>query len=79
MAWYKLLEPDLWLGASAFSLTSELLQTYKLKGIILDVDNTLVPTYSKNLPPDLPPWIAELRSQVHFRRLGARILVPPQP
>jgi len=64
MAWYTLLKPDLWLGAPAFSLTSELLRTYNLKGIILDVDNTLVPTYSKNLPPDLSPWIAELRSQV---------------
>jgi HAD superfamily phosphatase (TIGR01668 family) len=41
--WGRLLQPDLVLGDSILGLTPELIHQHQLKGLILDVDETLVP------------------------------------
>jgi len=43
MSWGSLLQPDLNLEGSILMLTPEIVQQYGLKGLILDVDETLVP------------------------------------
>lgn len=64
MSWNQLLEPDLLLEGSILTLTPELLRHYNLDGLILDVDETLVPTHSIQISQELQRWIDELRSCV---------------
>ncbi|MFM7905880.1 MAG: YqeG family HAD IIIA-type phosphatase, partial [Microcystis sp.] len=39
----KILQPDLILGDTILGLTPEILSQHQIKGLILDVDDTLVP------------------------------------
>jgi uncharacterized protein len=57
MAWGKLLQPDLWLNDTLFALTPALLQQHDLKGLVLDVDETIVPRTIKQLSDEVLPWI----------------------
>lgn len=57
MSWGKLLQPDLWLNDTLFSLTPELLQRHQLKGLVLDVDETIVPRTIQQLSDEVAPWI----------------------
>ncbi|MBD3883491.1 YqeG family HAD IIIA-type phosphatase [Phormidium tenue FACHB-886] len=57
MSWGKLLQPDLILGNSILSLTPEVLQSYNLKGLVLDVDETLVPISMTQASDELRQWV----------------------
>lgn len=57
MSWGKLLQPDLILGDSILSLTPEVLQSYNLKGLVLDVDETLVPISMTQASDELRQWV----------------------
>lgn len=46
----KLLQPDLVLGDTILGLTPEILTHYHIKGLVLDVDETLVPPTKSSLP-----------------------------
>lgn len=61
MSWGKLLQPDLILGNSILSLTPELLKQYQIKGLVLDVDETLVPLGIPHVSDELRQWIDNLR------------------
>jgi hypothetical protein len=61
MTWGKLLQPDLVLGNSILSLTPDILQQYGLKGLVLDVDETLVPIRVTHASEELRQWVQELR------------------
>jgi uncharacterized protein len=56
-----LLQPDLILGNTVIHLTPEILQKYNLKGLILDVDETLVPLKEKEVSPELEVWVNSIR------------------
>ncbi len=60
----KLLQPDLVLGNEVTSLTPELIKKHNLKGLVLDVDETLVPWNEKELSPDLVNWVNTVRQVV---------------
>jgi HAD superfamily phosphatase (TIGR01668 family) len=62
----KLLQPDLVLEGSVLQLTPALLQAYGLKGLILDVDDTLVPTWTRDVSPEVSQWLAELRDSTQL-------------
>jgi HAD superfamily phosphatase (TIGR01668 family) len=64
MSWGKLLQPDLVLGNSVVHLTPELLQQHQIKGMVLDVDETLVPITEKSVSEDLKGWIDTLKPHV---------------
>ncbi|MEB3359335.1 MAG: YqeG family HAD IIIA-type phosphatase [Synechococcales bacterium] len=64
MAIGKLLQPDLILGDTILGLTPDLIRTYGLKGIILDVDETLVPFGIRQPTAELRQWIEEIRPLV---------------
>jgi predicted HAD superfamily phosphohydrolase YqeG len=49
MSWGKLLQPDLVLGDCVLHLTPELLQRHQIRGMVLDVDETLVPITEKSV------------------------------
>jgi len=56
----KLLQPDLVLGTSVLALSPEVLQHYNLRGLILDVDDTLVPWQATDALPELRAWMATI-------------------
>jgi uncharacterized protein len=57
MSWGKLLQPDLILGSPILNLTPEILQQQNLKGLVLDVDETLVPISMMETSPELQQWL----------------------
>ncbi len=58
-----LLQPDLILGDTIINLTPDILERHYIKGLILDVDETLVPLKQKEVSVDLQKW-AETMKQV---------------
>lgn len=61
MSWGKLLQPDLVLGDSILSLTADVIRQYGLKGLVLDVDETLVPMTLSQASDELRHWVEDLR------------------
>jgi uncharacterized protein len=57
MSWGKQLQPDLWLNDTLFGLTPTLLEQHGLKGLVLDVDETIVPRTIQQLSDEVLPWI----------------------
>ena len=64
MALFPLLQPDLVLGSSVLNLTPDLLAHYKIKGLVLDVDDTIVPIGIGIAPPELILWIQQIKEIV---------------
>ncbi|MGK7918918.1 MAG: YqeG family HAD IIIA-type phosphatase [Trichodesmium sp.] len=62
MSWGKLLQPDLILGDSVLSLTLEIIQKYEIKGLVLDVDETLVPIRDSDTSPELSVWVEKIKT-----------------
>lgn len=58
------LQPDLILGSPILSLTPEVIQQYQLRGLILDVDETLVPLRSAQASEELKHWVERIREVV---------------
>jgi uncharacterized protein len=61
MSWGKLLQPDLMLGSSVLTLTPDILQQHNLKGLVLDVDDTLVPFSMHEASDELRQWVQLIR------------------
>jgi HAD superfamily phosphatase (TIGR01668 family) len=57
----KILQPDLVLGNTILHLTPEILTHYQLKGLILDVDETLVPLRETTVSEELSQWVEQTR------------------
>ena len=55
------LYPDLYLK-NVTEITMEILNKYNIKGLILDIDNTLI-DYDKNLPEEFITWCKNLKEQ----------------
>jgi uncharacterized protein len=64
MTWNNLLQPDLSLEGSILQLSTEIIQQYGLKGLVLDVDETLVPFTVDTASPELKQWVEQIRSHV---------------
>jgi hypothetical protein len=60
----KLLQPDLVLGETVIHLTPALLHRYQLEGLILDVDETLVPLKESQVSIELADWIEQFRGDI---------------
>jgi uncharacterized protein len=59
--WIKLLEPNVYLSGSVMTLTPDLLQNYELKGLIFDVDDTIVSSRTREMSPEVSQWLQELK------------------
>lgn len=57
----NLLQPSLVLGKPVIYLNAEILKQHHLEGLILDVDETLVPLKSRQASDELMIWINEIR------------------
>jgi HAD superfamily phosphatase (TIGR01668 family) len=62
MTWNNLLQPDLILAGSVLNLTPDVIRQYGLKGLVLDVDETLVPITVGAASPELQLWVEEMRT-----------------
>lgn len=61
MRWNNFLKPDLILSSSVLHLTPEIIQKYGLKGLVLDVDETLVPIRAVSASLELQQWVEQIR------------------
>lgn len=61
MKLFPMLQPDLVLGASVLDITPEILARYQIEGLVLDVDDTIVPIGSRFAEPELTLWIEQIR------------------
>lgn len=61
MAWHEYLQPDLNLQSSILSLTPDIIDRHQLKGLVLDVDETLVPTKTTSASLELKDWVESIR------------------
>ena len=59
---FAILQPDLILGDTVVNLTREILDHYQLKGLILDVDETLVPLKEREVSVELKEWVETIRT-----------------
>jgi hypothetical protein len=57
-----ILQPDLILGNTIVNLTPEILTRYQIEGMVLDVDETLVPLRHKEVSQELKQWIEKIRT-----------------
>lgn len=88
MVWGKLLQPDLILQGTVLDLDAETLKQYGLKGLVLDVDETLVPFKMAQVSEELLPWVEEIRqvsslwlvsnniSEARIRRIAKSLNLP---
>jgi HAD superfamily phosphatase (TIGR01668 family) len=60
----KLLQPDLVLGKPILELTPALIHQYGLRGLVLDVDETLVPIHKTQTTPEVQAWFATMKAHV---------------
>jgi uncharacterized protein len=60
----NLLQPNLVLGGDVLNLSLETLQQQGIAGLILDVDDTLVSAYSRQLSGELHQWVETIRPHV---------------
>ena len=64
MPLFPLLQPDLILGRSVLAITPAILTRYQIHGLVLDVDDTIVPIGNAVIEPELAVWIEEIRQIV---------------
>jgi hypothetical protein len=88
MSWGKLLQPDLLLETTILGLTPALICQTNLKGLVLDVDETLVPITTAEISAELLPWVEEVRqvcdlwlvsnniSEVRIKRIAEVLKAP---
>lgn len=61
MTWNKFLQPDLIIEGSILNLTPDVIKTHQLQGLVLDVDETLVPITVAQASPQLRTWVEQVR------------------
>jgi len=59
----NLLQPDLVLGQSVLGVTPDLVERHRLRGLVLDVDETLVPLREVETSSEVRTWFANLKAQ----------------
>ncbi|MCW6035767.1 YqeG family HAD IIIA-type phosphatase [Spirulina subsalsa FACHB-351] len=64
MTFTRFLKPDLMLQGSVVDITPDLLQHHQLKGLVLDVDETLVPLRERTVSSEVAEWLEEVRPLV---------------
>ena len=88
MSWANLLQPNLILPGSVIDITPDLLRQHQIQGLILDVDDTLVPSKVPHVSEQLCDWVEALRPHVslwlvtnnvnrnRIRRISEAVKVP---
>ncbi|MBP5975299.1 YqeG family HAD IIIA-type phosphatase [Brasilonema sp. CT11] len=61
MNWNNLIQPSLILEGSVLNLTPDMIRKNGLKGLVLDVDETLVPIKAASASVELQQWVEQMR------------------
>lgn len=69
----SLLQPDLVLEGRVLELTPERLKQLGLRGLVLDVDDTIVSTKERDLSPDFLDWLTEIKQVVQISLVSNNI------
>jgi uncharacterized protein len=69
----SLLKPDLVLEDRVLKLTPEILTQFGLRGLVLDVDDTIVSTKERDLSPDFLNWLTEIKRVVQVSLVSNNI------
>ena len=64
MSWNELLKPNLILGDTVLQIGPETIEKYGLRGMVLDVDETLLPIHASEVSAELKAWIDRMRPLV---------------
>jgi uncharacterized protein len=64
MSIFPLLQPNLILGGTVLDLTPEILTKYQIEGMILDVDDTIVPIGIDKAGAELMAWVEKIRQTI---------------
>lgn len=64
MAWRKLFEPDIVVSGSILELTGAELHDRGLRGLLLDIDDTLVPAHIGTVSLEVKAWIDSVKVQM---------------
>jgi predicted HAD superfamily phosphohydrolase YqeG len=64
--WFKLLQPDVIVDGTVLQLQTEELRAWQVRGIIFDVDDTLVPSRQTEVDPAVAAWLEQLRPTFRF-------------
>lgn len=59
----QILEPDIMVAGTVVKLMPEILWQRGIRGIIFDVDNTLVPLTTRTLDPEVQQWLDPVLAQ----------------
>ncbi|WOD41834.1 YqeG family HAD IIIA-type phosphatase [Nodosilinea sp. E11] len=62
MTFSHLLQPNLVLDGNVLAISPDLLAKHNIKGLILDVDDTLVPLRQAETNPDLARWMQQMKA-----------------
>jgi len=62
MPFSRLLQPNLVLDGNVLAISPDLLAMHGIKGLILDVDDTLVPLRQAETNPDLAQWMHQMKA-----------------
>ncbi|PSN14252.1 YqeG family HAD IIIA-type phosphatase [filamentous cyanobacterium CCP5] len=76
MRCHQLLQPDLVLGDVIFGLTLDLIRQHQLRGLVLDVDETLVPIRQAEIDPEVVRWAAIMRSYTQLWLVSNNLNAP---
>ncbi|MGK7908705.1 MAG: YqeG family HAD IIIA-type phosphatase [Synechococcus sp.] len=60
--WIQLLQPDIVVGGPATDLSPEIFQARGIRGLILDIDNTIVPTTRPEATTEVKSWLEEMQN-----------------
>ncbi len=60
---WQLISPDLVLSAPIYAITPALMETHGLRGLILDVDNTLIGDDEADVSAEIRMWVELMRPQ----------------
>jgi uncharacterized protein len=86
--WFKLLQPDVIVDGTVLQLQTEELRAWQVRGIIFDVDDTLVPRRQTEVDPAVAAWLEQLRphfqiwlvsnnlNRNRIRQIGERLNLP---
>ena len=60
---WQLIAPDLVLSAPIYAITPPLMEAHRLRGLIVDVDNTLIGDDESDVSEEIRLWVELMRSQ----------------
>ena len=76
MSWITLLQPNLIVEGNILALTPDRVAEHGLRGLILDVDETLLPASAGQVSPELKTWIEAFQPHIKLWLVTNNVNLP---